>query len=40
VWCPSIDSVLDELVNELVLGFPSEESYETAVLVPYAPNKC
>ena len=40
VWCPSIDSVLDELVNELVRGFPSEESYETAVLVPYAPNKC
>ena len=40
VWCPSIDSVLDELVNELVLDFPGEGSFETAVLVPYAPNKC
>jgi hypothetical protein len=40
VWCPSINSVLDELVEELVLGFPTEESYEASVLVPYAPNKC
>jgi hypothetical protein len=40
VWCPSIDSVLDELVAELVLDFPAAESYDALVLVPYTPNKC
>ena len=40
VWCPSISSVLNELVDELLEGFPLQKSAEGSTLNTYSPSQC
>jgi len=40
VWCPSISSVLNELFDELLKGFPLQKSAEGSTLHKYSPSQC
>ena len=40
VWCPSIGSVLNELVDEVLDGFPLQKSVEGSTLNTYSPSRC
>ena len=40
VWCPSIDSVVVHLADQLVADFPAANSYEDLELVQIFPSDC
>ena len=40
VWCPTIDSVVVHLADQLVADFPAAESYEDLELVQIFPSDC
>jgi len=39
-WCPSIDSLLTQLTEVLLVDFPQEASYERTLRVPITPSEC
>jgi len=39
-WCPSIDSLLPQLTEVLLVDFPQEASYERTLRVPITPSEC
>ena len=40
VWCPSINSVLSELAQQLVDDFPAPQPYEKTTIVEVSPSEC